>query len=66
MFCPLVEFANQVWETHLKNDIIYIDNVQCRTTKLILELSELSYLTKVVNIVPSPYTLTYHPQHHLS
>ena len=38
-----IEYANQVWASHLRKDIETIENVQCRGTKQIPGFRNLTY-----------------------
>ena len=54
---PHLEYANQVWAPHLKKDIVSIENVQRRATKLIPGFKDLSYQERLQKLkLP---TLTY-------
>ena len=44
---PHLEYCIQAWRSHLKKDIDKLERVQCRATKLIPELSILSYEDRV-------------------
>lgn len=54
---PHLEYANQVWNPHLKKDIEAIENVQRRATKLLPQMKELSYEERL-RVLNLP-TLTY-------
>ena len=47
MVRPHLEYAQQVWQPHLKKHITMIENVQRRATKQIAGFSELSYYERL-------------------
>ena len=40
---PILEYATTIWSPMYKKDAIQIENVQCRATRLVKGLKELSY-----------------------
>ena len=54
---PTLEYASAVWSPTLKKDIVAIENIQRRATKLVKEISDLSYEGRL-NILGLP-TLIY-------
>ena len=40
---PHIEYANQVWCPHLVKDIVTVENVQRRATKMVPQLKDLTY-----------------------
>ena len=54
---PHLEYANVVWSPHFKQDIIALENVQRRATKLVPGLKEMSY-TERLKLLNLP-SLTY-------
>ena len=54
---PRLEYANTVWNPYKKKDIITLENVQRRTTKMVLGLGDRSYEDRLKDLkLP---TLTY-------
>ncbi|MES9905174.1 MAG: reverse transcriptase family protein [Sedimenticola sp.] len=47
---PTLEYASVIWSPTLKKDIVAIENVQRRATKLVKELSSLSYEERLKNL----------------
>ena len=50
MVRPIFEYASPVWSPYLKKDIQIVENVQRRTTKLIKNISHLSYHERLLNL----------------
>ena len=50
---PHLEYGNVVWGPHSKQDIIALEKVQRRATKLVQPLSNLTYECKLCALVPS-------------
>lgn len=44
---PYMEYATSVWSPHLKKDIFILENTQRRATKLVKEIKDLSYETRL-------------------
>ena len=44
---PILEYANPVWSPHLKKDILAIENVQRRATKLLPGFKDLTYTERL-------------------
>ncbi len=47
---PHLEYANQVWSPHLKKDIVAIENVQRRATKMLPGMRDLTYEQQLRNL----------------
>ena len=45
---PVLEYATVIWSPHLKKDIVSIEQVQRRATKLVKEIQHLSYNERLV------------------
>lgn len=47
MIRPYMEYATTVWSPHLKKDIFILENTQRRATKLVKEIKDLPYETRL-------------------
>ena len=45
--CPHIEFANVVWHPYLRKDILSIERVQMRATRLVSHLKDLPYESRL-------------------
>ena len=54
---PHVEYANSVWSPYRKSDILAIEKIQKRATKLVISLKKLSYKDRLMQL--NLHTLKY-------
>ena len=57
---PHIEYANPIWSPRFIKDVTVVENVQCRATKMIPELRDLSYeeRLKALNLPTLAYRRT--------
>ena len=54
---PHVEYANSVWSPYRKSDMLAIEKIQKRATKLVISLKKLSYKDRLMQL--NLHTLKY-------
>lgn len=47
---PTLEYASVIWSPYLKKDIVAIESIQRRATKLVKDLSSLSYEERMLQL----------------